>query len=73
MSRRGGLKSAGELSPARRLGVGLAAAAATLAVIAVAVAVWAGWSYAGPGPKAAQDGETTVVAAPARAFGPGPA
>jgi UPF0755 protein len=56
-----GLKPVGELTPARRLGVGLAAAGATLGAVALAVALWAAWVYAGPGPKAAKGAATTVV------------
>jgi UPF0755 protein len=50
-----------ELTPARRLAVGLGAGAATLAIVAVLAGLWAVWAYKGPGPDAPSGGATTVV------------
>lgn len=59
-SARKGRRTAGGLSPLRRLGIILGSAAATLGVILALAFAWALWSYQGPGP-ATDGGEVRVV------------
>lgn len=53
-------KSAGGLTPLKRLTIMLGSAAATLGVVLALAFAWALWSYQGPGP-ATDGGETRVV------------